>query len=131
MDDISLPIAFWNKVSDDTLTIDILKKNEKIIVRLYTNGINVLNKKIELDDVKEVHDKLYQMLDKAKEVDDLYHAENYEEFKKKSNELVNFVKLMGSKKMNIRDMILSKKIVKMLESGKSEKEVIKILSNIE
>lgn len=94
MEDLSLTFPFWNKVDVDNLTIEIKNEDDKMFVKLYTNDVNVLNKKIELDNSEQVNVKLQRILDLVDKIGDAYYGENYDEFKKLSQEILQHVNLL-------------------------------------
>jgi hypothetical protein len=93
-DNTPLTLPFWNKVDVDNLTIEIRYEDDRIFVSLLTNNVNVLNKKIELDNTEEVKVKLQRILDLASKISDNYYGKNYDEFKKLSQELLQQVNLL-------------------------------------
>ena len=89
-------IPFWNKVDVDNLTIDINEQEDRWFVKLYTNGVNIINKKFEVENsAEEIKNKLDNILDLMEKIATAYHSENYDEFKGKSNELLETIKLMS------------------------------------
>jgi hypothetical protein len=89
---------FWNKVDEDKLTIEIQDENDKVFVKVYTNDINIMNKKIEVVDKPEVKDTLNKILDSAEQVKQEFlnaeETQDYTEFKNKSQKLMEEIKLI-------------------------------------
>ena len=87
MEDLKpLTIVYWNKVDVDNLTLEINRKDDKMFFRVYTNDVNVLNKKVEIDETLKI--KIDRIFELANEVSDNYFGDNKEEFKKLSGELM-------------------------------------------
>jgi len=91
---MQLKIKFWNKVEVSTLTIELIegKKTGNLFLRLYTNDVNIFNKKLELDEANVMKEKMDTIFDMAEEINTLYLNEQYDEFKKLSNKLMDTIK---------------------------------------
>jgi DNA-directed RNA polymerase alpha subunit len=83
----------WNKVDTTELTIVLNEDKGKLFIEAATNGTVILEKMLEEgnDDLKG---KIYEMLDLCEEIEREYIEENWEQFKSKSNEFFNKIKLI-------------------------------------
>jgi len=82
--------VFWNKVDEDKLTIEMKKDDKRIILRIYTNDVNILNKKIELNENSEktIDIKIRRILDMVEKISNNRLGGNTEEYQKLSGELM-------------------------------------------
>lgn len=92
-----LKIPFFNKISVDELTLELLEEGNFLILKVDTNDKNILNKKVDVNDTVKVTalNNVYDMADAI--VDEFYKGKetnNYDEFKKKSDELMDKIKLL-------------------------------------
>jgi hypothetical protein len=82
--------VFWNKVDEDKLTIEMKKDDKRIILRIYTNDVNILNKKIELNENSEkiIDIKIRRILDMVEKISNNRLGGNTEEYQQLSGELM-------------------------------------------
>lgn len=92
-----LKIPFWNKVNIGELTLELLEKENFLFLKVDTNGKNIINKKVDINDkVKTTElNNVWDMADKI--VDEFYKGKennNYDDFKKQSDELIGKINLL-------------------------------------
>lgn len=87
-----LDFPYWNKVQFDNLSFEWETKDDLFFIRLYTNNINILNKKIENNEKNSI--KMHGLLDIADKIAENYYGGNEERAKKLSEDFMLKVNLL-------------------------------------